>query len=730
MLKKTTPVVLGNARFTVYAQGCVRMEYANDGAFSPFPSVIVGKKKARPVSANVTVKGKKLCIKTNSFELNYTDNGKPFSAGNLTIVHENAYNGQEVWGPGKSDQGNLGSVSRCLDTWYINAGPEQNPVEGLLSKEGGHLIEDKARVYWNTKYDWPQCLGESVVFDGYFFAYGKNFKGALGDFVKVFGPIPMVPRWTFGFWYSRWHAYKDKEFIQLAKRYRKEDIPLDVMIIDTDWRAGWGGYDWLPKYFPNPEKTLAQLHEMGLHTSLNDHPGYHKYDAIPETDSRIPEIAKRLGPLPHQGEWACDWSNKKAVETWREVLLSPFFDQGIDFWWIDGYAKSPIGALDAQLWLNYHYFDVAEEKTGKRGMILSRWGGIGSHRYPVQFSGDTNSTWSTLSHQIEYTAWSGNLGAAYWSHDIGGFHQEEIDEEIFIRWTQFGAMSPVFRTHSNHGIREPWSFSAKAKKIFRKQTKIRYALAPYFYNLAREAHETGVPIVRPLYMEYYPGGNSILDRKHQYLIGKDILMAPADAPAEKRTGLYTKKIFFPEERWYALETGEVIEGPQDNHVDIPIDIIPTYVREGAIIPVQKVGNFIGTQVPEEIQFDYYPKREEKSECVLYEDDGESMDYKKKQFAKTKVQGQVTANKIQLSIAKPSGKYKGMPQKRRYVARFLIGKNNTIAVAECKKGKAPWEKVKHSISSKCLAGEVTNGHKYCSVAVDTPNEAVKVRITLR
>ncbi|MFH0878337.1 MAG: TIM-barrel domain-containing protein, partial [Lentisphaerota bacterium] len=503
MSVRKTPAIFGNACFTVYSAGCVRLEYSNGGNFSEGPSLLVGKKLAAGGLADVRIKGKQLFIKTEKFELTYTDNGQVFSPENLTIIHKNKEGHRMVWAPGKRDQGNLGTITRSLDQWKWCGGPNHYPQEGILSTDGGHLVQDEPRVYWNNKSDWAECRGHAVQYDGYFFAYGNDYKGALKDFVTVFGPIPMVPRWTFGFWYSRWFAFTDKEVLELAKRYRKEDIPIDVMIIDTDWRHGWGGYDWNPKFFPKPEKTLKQLHDMGLQTSLNDHPGYDNYDGLPANDSHIPAIRKKLGDLPHQGQWACDWSNKKAVETWKDVLLGPLFDQGMDFWWVDGWIKSPFGGLDSQLWANRQYYDLAEEKTGKRGMILSRWGGIGSHRYPVQFSGDTPSEWSMLQHQVEFTVRSGAVGAAYWSHDIGGFFcREKVDEELFVRWFQFGAMSPVFRTHSDHGIREPWNYSEKTKQLFRKQTRIRYALAPYFYNLAREAHEDGLPIIRPLYLEF------------------------------------------------------------------------------------------------------------------------------------------------------------------------------------------------------------------------------------
>lgn len=730
MSLQKTPVVLGNARFTVYAPGCVRMEYARDAKFSPYPSVLVGQRLAGSQKADVTIKGKSLVIKTDDFALYYSDNGENFSAANIRIEHRNHVGGKEVWSPGKKDLGNLGTVTRSLDFWKWCGGPERFPTEGILSTDGGHCLQDEPRVYWNTKQQWIENRSRDVWFDGYFFAYGNNYKGALKDFVTVFGPIPMVPRWTFGFWYSRWHAYKDKEFIDLANRYRKEKIPIDVMIIDTDWRDGWGGYDWSKKCFPHPERTLRALHKMGLRTSLNDHPGYDGYEPLPENDSHIPEIAKKLGPLPHNGEWACDWSNKKALTHWRDKVFGPFFDQGMDFWWVDGWIKSPAGSLDSQLWANRHYYELSEEKTGKRGMILSRWGGIGSHRYPVQFSGDTPSEWHMLKQQVEFTVRSGNLGAAYWSHDIGGFFGRELDEELYIRWFQFGAMSPVFRTHSDHGIREPWKFSAHCKALFRKQTHVRYALAPYFYTLAREAHESGLPLIRPLYLEYNDNDGGALHRKHQYTIGRDILVIPADGPVDKRTELYRKRAYFPNGTWIALETDDMQYGMHDGAIDIPLDIIPTYVRQGAIVPSQPVGDTIGVAVPKEIHFDYFPDSLERSEYVLYEDDGESMEFKRGRKAVTRIRGMRSAEQIEVTIAAPKGAYKGMPVERTYVVRCRLDNGETVGHAMVAAGKGPARKVKAKTTRKCLAGTVQTAWRFAEVAVRSRREAVRVVIPVK
>ena len=729
MSARKTPVTIGNARFTVYSPGCIRLEYAHGGSFSDGPSLLVGPKPAKPVPAECTLKGKKLHIKTAQVELFYEDNGEAFSGANLRIEHRDFQGRKTVWTPGKKDAGNLGTVTRCLDQWKWCGGPQHFPVEGILSTDGGHYLADEPRVYWNKEHDWPECRGHAVVSDGYFFAYGADYKAALKDFITVLGPIPMVPRWTFGFWYSRWYAYRDREVIDLVKRYRREGVPMDVMVIDTDWRGGWGGYDWNKKFFPNPEKTFAELHRLGCRTSLNDHPGYDNYDSLPANDSHIPAIRKRLGALPHQGQWSCDWSRKEAVRAWNDILLGPFHDQGMDFWWIDGWIKPPFVGTDSQLWANRQYFELAEKKTRKRGMILARWGGIGSHRYPVQFSGDTPSEWHMLQFQVEFTARSGNLGAAYWSHDIGGFFGKQVDEELFIRWAQFGAMSPVFRTHSDHGDREPWKFSDKAKRLFRKQTRIRYALAPYFYTLAREAHETGLPIVRPLYLEYNDNDGGALWRKHQYLVGRDLFVVPADGPVDKTSRTLRKRAYFPNATWYGLETDEVILGMRDGTIEIPLERIPTYVRGGAIIPSQKVGNAIGTRAPEELHFDYFPDPVRASEYSLYEDDGESCDHEKGRFAVTRVRARATGRAIELNVDAPKGSYAGMPKQRRYVVRVRVPDTASVARVEARVGRGAVRVLKHRFTRECLAGEVKSGHQFCEVQVRSANEAVALRFVL-
>jgi alpha-glucosidase (family GH31 glycosyl hydrolase) len=728
-----TPVILGNARFTVLASGCVRMEYAWHGRWSEGPSLLVGRRALQPHAAEVVRSGDTLRISTTNLELLYRDDGHPFSAKNLSITHRNARGREEVWTPEKPDRGNLGSVYRSLDHWRHSGATPRFPVEGLLSTDGGHCLVDDARVYWNPEYDWPENLVTRVAFDGYYFAYGNDYKAALKDFITVFGPIPMIPRWALGFWHSRYFAYRDTEFVALAKRYRRAGIPIDVMVIDTDWRKTWGGYDWNRELFPDPRGALRALHRMGLRVTLNDHPGYDNFDSLPDGDTHIPEIRRRLGALPHQGQWACDWSRKEAVKTWRDVLLGPPFDMGMDFWWVDGWIKPPFAVTplgqsckmgtNSQFWVNHHYYETASEKTDRRGLILSRWGGIGDHRHPVQFSGDTYSDWATMREQVDYTARSGSLGVAYWSHDIGGFLGKEIDEELFLRWVQFGALSPVFRTHSDHGVREPWKFSVNAVRVFRKAARARTALAPYLYHLVAEAHKTGLPLCRPLFLEF-PDDARAHTAPVEYMLGPDLLVIPADGPASKKGRPYRRTAWFPAGRWTEIETGEVVTGPVEKTLAIPIERIPLYARAGSIIPVQRVGDAVGAETPREMHLECYPSREREGILDLYEDDGESLEHRWDRSSRTRIRVRRAAELIEVAIAPPRGTYRGMPKKRTFVIRVRLDAGERVTRAESRVERGTWTRTKTRVVRRALAGEIASGSRYVEIRLE---EARSVRL---
>lgn len=534
----------------------------------------------------------------------------------------------------------------------------------------------------------------------------------------------MIPKWALGFWYSRWYPYRDREIIDLVKRYRREGIPIDVIMIDTDWRGGWAGYDWCKKYFPRPQKTLEELHALGVKVGLNDHPGYDDYEFLPESDSHYKRLEKRLGPLPHQGGMVCDWSRPDAVAAWEEEVLGPFFDQGIDFWWIDGWTKSQFGGNDPQLWLNQRYFELREKRTGKRGLILSRWGGPGSHRYPVQFSGDTYSNWETLREEVGFTADSCGLGAVYWSHDIGGFHNREVDEELFARWSQFGAFSPIFRTHSAFGVREPWKFSKWVQDSFRHYTRMRYALLPYLYNLVWEAYKHGMPLVRPLYLEASDEEPAVYRARDQYLLGPFILVVPAVGAAAGPDGAYSARAYFPRGRWYELEGERVLDGGRYHTVVIPRDRIGLYIREGAIIPCARVGR--NSQYDDSmIELDCFPG-ETPSQFFVYQDDGESHEYRQGIYRLTPLRMYRRGGELTLEIGPPRGRLRTATS---WLLRIRLGSEENIRAAEYRYGRGHWQRVSMEVTDECLAGEVQSTARFAFGRIPAGEGKLKVRFEI-
>ena len=521
-----------NIRVFVYSATLFRIEYQPQRQFEDHPTLLMGTRKPTEIEAIVKKRGNCLRVQTPKCELIYQQQGEDFAQDRLDIQFQH---GDELrrWERSCQHTQSIPQVYRSLDEWPQGVNRHSTPI--IINNDGWHVISDNAGVYWDCERQWPVVERRPYYQNLYLFTYGHDISQAFADFVHLFGRPPLLPRQAFGAWYSRWYDYQDQELLQLLDEYEQHQLGLDVLVVDVDWhRHHWNGYDWRSSSFPSPQKFIAAVKKKGLKLMLNDHPGYDLYDPLPEDDSQLAALRKQIPEPPYKGMWACDWSRASIVEKWAQLCLGKLLQQGIDWWWIDGWGDQPFPGIDGQLWLNWQYYRITRSLSPqKRALILSRWGGIGSHRYPVQFSGDTHSTFAQLEFQIAYTAYSGGVGAYYWSHDLGGFHEAEIDEELYIRWIQFGTFSPIFRTHSNHGIREPFRFSARALAIYRKYIRLRYQLLPYFEQLHFRNHLTGWPLLAPLRFthpdadtgEQYPG---------QYLLGDYLLLAPINLTISRK----------------------------------------------------------------------------------------------------------------------------------------------------------------------------------------------------
>ena len=329
--------------------------------------------------------------------------------------------------------------------------------DGILSRDGWTLIDDSSGLLFdNSDFSWVKERENRTVQDWYFMAYGSDYKAALKDFTLFAGKVPLPPRFVFGYWWSRYWAYSESKHLK---------------------------------------------------TTLNLHPA----SGIAPFESQYKDFAKRMNfdistheNIPWQG------SNKKFMSTLFDVVLHPIEQQGVDFWWLDWQQwvfDKDIEKLNNTWWLNYTFFEDMERNTDKRPLIYHRWGGLGNHRYQIGFSGDAYITWNTLEYQPYFTNTASNVLYGYWSHDIGGhkFIEDDniyqFDPEMYVRWVQYGALSPILRTHSNKDpslVKEIWRYRDEYFDALYNAVRLRYQLVPYIYTMARETYETGVSLCRPI----------------------------------------------------------------------------------------------------------------------------------------------------------------------------------------------------------------------------------------
>ena len=637
-----------------------------------------------------------------------------------------------TWRPGMDDSANLLGTCRTLDMCdgittidAYDKGIISRDGWAVIDESDRHVF---VPVESDWKY-WVECRPEGERQDMYFFGYGHDYTDALADFTKVSGRIPLPPNYTFGYWWCRYWEYSDYEFLDLADHFKAYNIPMDVMIIDMDWhetwnkiaaatpprkpgarsgrdefgqRIGWTGFTWKKELFPNPENFLTELHRRNIKTSLNLHfnNGIQPYEEpyerfVEDYTSRTSDydgpkgfiyddkpyvfagnedsyaVTGTKSPVPFricQMEWTDAFFNS---------IIRPFDRQGVDFWWLDWqqwldsrYTKG----LSNTFWLNYAFFNDKVRQTealGKdapRPMIYHRWGGIGSHRYQVGFSGDVYATWQALAYLPYFTMTASNVGYGYWGHDIGGHMQPKgikyTDPELYTRWIQSGVFTPIFKTHSTKDMsmeKRFWVFPDHFDPM-REAIRLRYDLTPYIYSAARQAYDTGVSICRPLYY-YWPEEDKAYEWKEQFMFGDDILATTVCCPADSVTGLAERKMWFPEGcDWYDVATGTIYKGGSEHTLLYTINENPYYVKAGAVIPMAGEDIMNLQKQDSQIRLFIVPGLGE-SETVIYEDDGNTQAYDT-EYAVTEVFKSTEAGKLSVIVAPRKGAFKGMLAERK------------------------------------------------------------------
>ncbi len=614
-----------NYRITVLTSQLLRLEYSPDKVFEDRATQLALRREFDVPEFEVFDNADLLELHTEHLHLRY-DRG-PFSPSGMSVqVKGNVSNYHSIWRYDTAPDSFAGLPSNLKGTARTLDGVD-GPVplaDGLMSMHGYSHIDDSHTLALGED-GWVAPRREGNI-DLYVLAHGHDYRAALADFYALSGPQPMLPRYAMGNWWSRYHPYSEGSYKELVRRFETDDLPFSVAVIDMDWHrvhdvdpkygSGWTGYTWNRELFPDPEGFLGWLHERGLQVSLNDHPA----DGVRAFEDNYAALAQAMGVDP-ASELAIDFdvSSSEFLMNCFEFIHHRLEEQGVDFWWIDWQSgsTSKIPGLDP-LWMLNHYHFLDSSWRGRRPLTFSRYAGLGSHRYPVGFSGDAVMSWESLNFQPYFTATAANVGYGWWSHDIGGHIWGEHDEELQARWYQFGVFSPINRLHTTLGEfygREPWRYGPEIERVMGDFLRFRHRLVPYLYTMNECAHRLGEPIVTPLYYDE-PERAQAYDSPNAYTFGAGILAAPITAPAHPRLGLGQSRSWIPRGTWFDLFTGLRYDGGRTQTFYRPISQIPVLAREGSILPLTGEGD-LGVENPASLELRIFGAQP--GGFVLYED---------------------------------------------------------------------------------------------------------------
>ncbi|MGN0788402.1 MAG: TIM-barrel domain-containing protein [Christensenellales bacterium] len=583
---KSTPtqlskiIVDNDVRVSIISDDIIRVEKSQDGRFVDLPSQTIVNRDFGSPRWESKIDDKTITVTT---------------AKHVFVIDKRTLRVKSDGVVAKSGgRQNLKGTVRTLDC----KGGEVRLNDGIFSKSGVTLLDDsKTLLLTEDGHIKPRAKGCKDI---YVFAFGKDFYGGLQEFFNLTGYPPVMPKYVFGNWWSRYHAYSAQEYLDLMSEFERRQIPFTVATIDMDWHLvddvpkdvayghrwqgrGWTGYTFNPKLFPDYKAFFKELKAKNLHITMNLHPR----DGVRYFEAQYAEMARANGIDPATKKTVeFDLTDEKFLTSYFDVLHHPYEEDGVDFWWIDWQqgTKSKMKGLDP-LWLLNHYHTLDNNRNGNRGLILSRYAGIGSHRYPLGFSGDTYVRWSALKFQPYFTATASNVGYTWWSHDIGGHMSNKGDGEIYLRWLQFGAFSPINRLHSTNTTlsKEPWNYPSVCDQAI-KVLQLRHRLIPYLYTACVNTATCGAPLVQPLYYKYDTPMAYSKKYRNQYLFGSEMLVCPVTDKGDA-DGTVEHRVWLPKGVWTDFFMGKKFVGDQEYVISCPIDYIPVFVKEGGIVPM-------------------------------------------------------------------------------------------------------------------------------------------------
>lgn len=512
--------------------------------------------------------------------------------------------GEVVYGLGERF-GPVAKNGQTVEIWNADGGTSSEQayksVPFYLSSRGyGVLVNDPGHVSFEIGSEAVERVQFSVPGEvlEYFVIDGPTPKDVLSRYTALTGRPPVVPAWSYGLWLSTSFTtdYDEATVTSFIDEMAARELPVSVFHFDCFWMRefNWCDFEWDPRTFPDPDGMLARLHEKDLRVCvwINPYIGQ-RSPLFREAADQGFLVTRADGSVWQWDLWQAgmglvDFTNPAAT-AWYQAHLRRLVDQGVDCFktdfgeripvdveWADGSDPQRMHNLYTQLYNEAVHAVLVEARGEGDAVLFARSATAGGQTMPVHWGGDSTSTYASMAETLRGGLSLAFSGFAHWSHDIGGF-EGTPDAGVFKRWTAFGLLGSHSRFHGSGSYRVPWEFDEEAVEVTRRFTHLKMHLMPYLFQAGADAAATGVPILRPMLLEF-PDDPAVLHLDRQYMLGADILVAPVFS-ADGEVDFY-----LPEGEWTSLLTGETVEGGRWRRETHGFDSLPLYVRPGAVIP--------------------------------------------------------------------------------------------------------------------------------------------------
>lgn len=554
----------------------------------------------------------------------------------------------------------------------------------------GIYFDNTYKTYFNMGKDDPRryyFAGEGGALSYYFF-YGPSLKEVIKGYTDLTGRMKMPPMWALGYQQCRWSYYPETRLLDIAETFRRKDIPCDAIYLDIDYMDGYRVFTWDKEGFPNFQGTMKRLHEQGFNVVTIIDPGVKvdsKYDVYREGIEkgyfcRTPQGEVYIGRVWPMDSVFPDFSREEVRKWWGD-LNRRLLDAGVDGIWNDMNEPSVFdtptktmpediihgNSMEHSEFHNLYGMMMDAGTYGglkgykKRPFLLTRSAFAGIQRYSALWTGDNMSLWEHLRLSIPMNLNLGLSGVGFTGSDVGGF-AGCCSGELLARWTQLGVFIPFFRNHSaiKTVSQEPWAFGEEIESICRKYIKLRYRLLPYLYNLFYRCTLDGSPVIRPMVYEFQHD-EYVLSLDDQFMFGDSFLIAPV-----LEEGTDEREVYLPAGSWVDYWTNKVYDGSRTIKVHAPLDVIPVFVKSGAVVPEWTESNYTGQKQNNVLYLNIYPGGE--SGYEYYEDDGCTFDYEDKRFNLTKFAFEEQEDTYTIHVSREFQGYKS--ETREYIFKII------------------------------------------------------------